>query len=271
MTPDPRSDGRRADDLPEALPESLRRVRDALVAPPAPEVAQRHLAAIVEAAEEAVHTVPDPVPGTARMAGAAAPWATRARRVLGLTSVKLALTASAALAASGGMAVTGTLPEPAQRVVSEVADRIGVDLPSPDDAADRDAPGAPDTGTPGTDAPGTTEPPATTPPTPPPADGADDPDDDAPTQAPTAPPASDTPVDDTPASDTPASDPPDGADDAPPDPADDHAPDEVPPTDADDPDDAGRATSGADAGDAPSDDPDPDRSDTSVPVTNPAP
>lgn len=114
----------------DAVVEALRRTVPQ--APPA-DVREQHLAAIAQAAAAAGHEVPDTVP-----AGWAQRWGTRARRVVALTAVKVGLSGAAvALAAGGGLAATGNLPDPAQRVVADVAERAGVTLPRPD--ADRTA------------------------------------------------------------------------------------------------------------------------------------
>ncbi len=117
------------------LAATLEGVRDELVTDLDEEVAAAHLAAIRAAAAGAAHTAPTAVAG---IVGTQRPWVSRVRRVLGLTGAKLALTATATLAATGGFAATDSLPDPAQRVVADVADRVGLDLPSPDDPAPED-------------------------------------------------------------------------------------------------------------------------------------
>lgn len=115
----------------DPLVAALTAVGDDLASAPVPdEVAERHLAAIVSLAAEHAHTVP--------AVTAAATRPRRVRRVLGLTAVKLGLAAGVAAATTGGLAATGSLPDPVQRVVSDGADRIGIHLPSPDDPVLRD-------------------------------------------------------------------------------------------------------------------------------------
>jgi hypothetical protein len=54
-----------------------------------------------------------------------------ARRVAAIGAVKIALTATAAAAATGtGLAATGNLPADVQTVVSTVADRVGISIPT---------------------------------------------------------------------------------------------------------------------------------------------
>lgn len=134
------------DEEPEGRAELaavLRSLRDTLDESPSAEVAERHLAAITAAAAEAAHETPTPGPVPARPSRGSV----RARRVLGLTAVKVAIGVGAAAAATGtGLAATGNLPDPVQRVVADVAGRVGIDLPT--SAAD----GAP-VGDPATTAP----------------------------------------------------------------------------------------------------------------------
>lgn len=139
------------------LAEALRTLRADLDERPDPDVAERHLAAITAAAADAAHA-----PSAGSAAPARAPWRARLRRLAGLTAVKVALGVGAAAAATGtGLATTGNLPDPAQRVVADVAERIGIDLPRPDaspattpevaprdEARPEDVPGRPDDTTP---------------------------------------------------------------------------------------------------------------------------
>lgn len=118
----------------------LRSLRDTLDESPSTGVAERHLAVITAAAAEAAHEAPTPSAGPDRPSRG---WA-RARRVLGLTAVKVAIGVGAAAAATGtGLAATGNLPDPVQRVVADVAGSVGIDLPTP--AADGDPAGDPAT------------------------------------------------------------------------------------------------------------------------------
>lgn len=111
-----------------ALAAFLQDAREDLPEPPRADVAERQLAAITAAAAEAAHRVP-----TAADGPAGRPWAARARRLAGLTAVKVAIGVGAAAAATGtGLATTGNLPDPVQQVVADVADRIGIELPAPD-------------------------------------------------------------------------------------------------------------------------------------------
>lgn len=110
----------------DPLVAALTAAGDDLASTPVPDAAaERHLAAIVSLAAEHAHTVPAvPAVGTRPQ---------RVRRVLGLTAVKLGLAAGVAAATTGGLAAAGSLPDPIQRVVSDGAGRIGIQLPSPDD------------------------------------------------------------------------------------------------------------------------------------------
>lgn len=111
------------------LAQVLRAIRDGLEEPPSPEVAERHLAAIVAAAGEASHAAPAVAPPDRTTAR---PWGLRVRRVLGLTAAKVAIGVGAAAAATGtGLAATGNLPDPAQQVISDVAERVGISIPEP--------------------------------------------------------------------------------------------------------------------------------------------
>lgn len=57
-------------------------------------------------------------------------WGRRTRRVLGLTSVKLALAAGVAAATTtGGLAATGSLPAPLQEVAHDVGRQLGIGVP----------------------------------------------------------------------------------------------------------------------------------------------
>jgi hypothetical protein len=49
-------------------------------------------------------------------------------------AVRIAAGSTAALSASSGMAFAGVLPEPLQRAASDLADKVGIDIPSPDDS-----------------------------------------------------------------------------------------------------------------------------------------
>lgn len=125
----------------ETLAAVLRAAAEALPGAPRPEVAEQHLAAIIDEAAAHAHTAPSPAP-----LGRVAVWRRRAAHVMGATAVKVGVGVGVAAAATGGLAVTGSLPPPAQTVVSEVADRIGIVLPHPDDhanAGDTPAPVAP--------------------------------------------------------------------------------------------------------------------------------
>lgn len=153
---------------------AVQRLRDDLAEPPSSAATARHLAMLTEAAAEAAHLQPAPPVLGARMR-----WAIRARRVLGLTVVKIGLSVGVAAAATG-LATSGNLPAPVQRTVVDIADRIGFDLPAPahdgaeavepavdvpaDDHAHVTGDGAPPAGADGADAPPAEAPPAEVPP-----------------------------------------------------------------------------------------------------------
>jgi hypothetical protein len=94
------------------------------------------------------------------------PVARRSARVKTMLAAKLAAAVAAALAATGGLAVASALPAPVQSAVSDVADHLGVSLPSADDPAPQvaDDAGTPSTTEPTdtTDPTEVTDPPATT-------------------------------------------------------------------------------------------------------------
>lgn len=122
----------RADGPRGRLAGSLEEIRAQLPEDPEPSILESHMSQITAAAVEAAHS-----PVLAPAAGAG--WRARGRRVLGLTVVKVGLSMGAAAAATAtGLASTGNLPDPVQRSVAEVADRIGIHLPLP--AVDGDAP-----------------------------------------------------------------------------------------------------------------------------------
>ncbi len=58
-------------------------------------------------------------------------WRRRAAGLAGLTSIKLLLAGSVAVAATGGMAATGSLPAPVQRVAQDIGEAVGFDVPGP--------------------------------------------------------------------------------------------------------------------------------------------
>jgi hypothetical protein len=126
---DPRSDDIASPDTMEyALLAALDRAgRDLAVRDVPGETADAHLAAIVAAASERAHVVP----ATAAVRDGSS-WATRIRRVAGLTAIKVGLAAGVAAAGTIGLAANDNLPEPVQRVVSDGASWFGVELPHPD-------------------------------------------------------------------------------------------------------------------------------------------
>lgn len=52
--------------------------------------------------------------------------------------IRIAAAAAAALTATGGLAVTGNLPEPAQNTVADIGASVGLDLPTADGSAEAD-------------------------------------------------------------------------------------------------------------------------------------
>lgn len=67
-----------------------------------------------------------PAPATTRRV-----WRRRAAGLAGLTSIKLLLAGSVAVAATGGMAATGSLPAPVQRVAQDIGEAVGFEVPGP--------------------------------------------------------------------------------------------------------------------------------------------
>lgn len=126
-------------EMPQQLGAVLRAAAAEFDETPAAEVRERHLSAMRA-------TAPSPNPAPARGSqwnrgrgsqwnrASLGAWARRARLALGLTAGKLALGVGMAAAATGGLAATGNLPDPAQRVVADVAEQIGLDLPRPSEA-----------------------------------------------------------------------------------------------------------------------------------------
>ncbi|MDX1621409.1 MAG: hypothetical protein R3320_10490 [Nitriliruptorales bacterium] len=212
-----------------ALGSFLAEARSSLTTPADEVTSARHLAATVAEARKHAHTVPAaaPVTRTAR-------WRGRVAQVFGYTATKIALGVGVAVAATGGLAATDTLPDPAQRVVSTGASYIGVDFPYPVDSLD-DTPVEelpdPETGIPADQ----------------PADRSDSTrgaevdapeDDSAPVDAPAEEGVDDAPPVDPPADDDIADDPPAGEDERPEPPVDPEDPpagsDDAPPGDQDD-------------------------------------
>lgn len=115
-----------SDPIEVALAAALDRAGRDLAAGDVPgAAADAHLAAIIATASEHVHVVP----AAAEAAGTS--WASRLRRVAGLTAVKVGLAAGVAAAGTMGLAANDSLPEPVQRVVSDGASWFGVELPHP--------------------------------------------------------------------------------------------------------------------------------------------
>lgn len=133
-------------DLPgedEPVGVLLASLRDTLVRPPSPEVADRHRQDLLALLGE-LQAAPS---GTRWLVRRRRPlfagtrWLARVRRASALTAVKVAVTATAAMAATGGLAATGNLPPPAQDAVARVAERVGVEIPAGSPARGSDARG----------------------------------------------------------------------------------------------------------------------------------
>lgn len=132
------------------LVETLGELRDLLVRPPAPEVAARHVAAMVAAYEEAASR------GLrARVFG----W-WRETRVPALRWAGAAVGGVlAVLAVLSGLAATGALPDRAQELAADAASKVGIELPRARGEAGQSTAGDQVAGT--TEAPPTTSAPAT--------------------------------------------------------------------------------------------------------------
>ena len=113
-----------------ALSAFLAQARSSLTTPVDEDTAQRHLAEIVEVAQEHAHTAPAPAATPTTRVGR---WRRRAAQVLGYTATKIALGVGVAAAATGGLAATDSLPDAVQGPVSTGASYIGVDFPHPND------------------------------------------------------------------------------------------------------------------------------------------
>lgn len=140
-TPTPPFDRDLTDPVDAALAGALSRAGEDLCEVPA-DVARGHVDAITAQAVAHAHTAPAPRrgPGASWIA-----WRQRARRLAGMTAVKVALGAGVAAGTTGGLAATGNLPAPVQQFVSDGAGWIGIDLPAPttdevEDAVDREGP-----------------------------------------------------------------------------------------------------------------------------------
>lgn len=108
-------------DVDPAVATFLAAVRDEYREPLPSDVTSRHLRMIL--AEAAV----SPAPPALRDR-----WARHARRIAAIGAVKIALTATAAAAATGaGLAATGSLPDAAQTAVAGIAEQVGLTLPVP--------------------------------------------------------------------------------------------------------------------------------------------
>lgn len=125
------------DEVPPEVAGVLDDVRAAYRRPVPNHVAAGHLRMMLAAAAE----TPPP--------SARERWALRARRAGAIGAVKIALTATAAAAATGsGLAAGGHLPDPVQQVVADTVARVGLSIPAPAaSVVPRDA------GAPGGDAP----------------------------------------------------------------------------------------------------------------------
>lgn len=125
-------DAEHASDADRRLAAALHAMREEVREQPDPELADRHLHAMLVAAQAAAHLHPTPATDDTVATGHRR-FAARVRRVLGITGVKIALAATAAAATTGGLAATDSLPRPVQAVVADLAGHVGIDLPAPDD------------------------------------------------------------------------------------------------------------------------------------------
>ena len=110
----------------DRLTEFFDEARTALIETPSPAVERRHLTAMVEAFQAS-----DTLRSTAhRRTGLM-------NRILAIGAVKALVVAFAALVATGSaLAATGSLPDPAQDVVANSVDNVGLDIPGGDDEAE---------------------------------------------------------------------------------------------------------------------------------------
>jgi hypothetical protein len=90
-----------------------------------------HLAAMIEVAE--VEGAPVAVRRQAVKPSRIRRWELVLSQLLATLTAKLAVTGVALAAATGGLAATGALPEPAQNVVASAAEKVGVELPEGDE------------------------------------------------------------------------------------------------------------------------------------------
>ncbi len=127
------------DDLAE-LAGFVRDVKDVYGQAPAEATAQRHLAAMVDATrllseERERAQAPASEAGGHRPAPERPNWRKRVvfNQLLTRMWAKIALASAAAVLATGGLAVAGALPDPAQSAVASAAGQVGVSLEDPDE------------------------------------------------------------------------------------------------------------------------------------------
>lgn len=135
MTSDDRTDDWVADPVDATMLAALERAGEDLATIPA-EVRTTHLAAMAAAGDTSTGTRPGHASGQSAVLG-------RVRKVLGLTTAKVALGGLVAAGAVAGLGATDSLPDPVQRRLAETAELVGIDLPSPDDPAATVAPTVP--------------------------------------------------------------------------------------------------------------------------------
>jgi hypothetical protein len=112
---------------PDELSNLVTDLRQAYVAPFAPQVQNGHIGDLVMAVRQASANQPSPF--RSRLNGV---WYRLSKRfVAGSLVGKIVLASSVAMAATTGMAATGHLPNNIQMAVSQAAAQIGVSIPQP--------------------------------------------------------------------------------------------------------------------------------------------
>lgn len=133
MTTDDRTDDWVADPVGAAVLAALERAGEDLATVPT-DIRTTHLAAMVATGGgTSTGTRLGHDDGRSTVAG-------RVRKVLGLTTAKVALGGVVAAGAVAGLGATDSLPDPVQRRVADTAKLVGIDLPSPDNPAATVAP-----------------------------------------------------------------------------------------------------------------------------------
>lgn len=133
------------EDLGE-LAEAIRAIKAASGTEPDRAIQARHLALMAED----IRNLDPTIAGGSPTHPAVTPSTPRRKSMLSTLfaslSAKIAAASFAAVAATGGLAAAGALPDPAQQAVADAAAKIGLHLPSPEDDASTQQHEAPEVG-----------------------------------------------------------------------------------------------------------------------------